>query len=65
MDRANRAAEPGYWLDEDRQGLGIMTRATARLIEFAFDKQECNRVVLRCAAENIKSRGIPERLGFI
>ncbi len=65
LDRANRAAELGYWLDEDRQGLGIMTRAAERLVEFAFDNQYCNRVVLRCAAENLKSRGIPERLGFV
>ena len=65
MDHANRAAEMGYWLDADRQGLGVMTRAAARLVEFTFDKQDCNRVVVRCAAENRKSRGIPERLGFV
>ncbi len=65
MDHANRSAELGYWLDGDRQGLGIMTRAATRVVEFAFGEQDCHRVVLRCAAENDRSRGIPERLGFV
>src|SRR5215468_7077495 len=65
IDTLNRRTELGYWLDAGRQGLGIVTRATARLTDFSFTNQDCNRVILHCALGNIKSRAVAERLGFI
>jgi ribosomal-protein-serine acetyltransferase len=65
LDRLNRRTEIGYWLDAAHQGRGIVTRATARLMEFSFREQDCNRVILQCASGNLKSRAVAERLGFV
>ena len=65
LDSVNRRTELGYWLDASSQKRGIVTRAAARLTDYAFDEQECHRVVIHCAVGNLKSRAIPERLGFV
>jgi len=65
VDTLNRRTEIGYWIDAGHQGRGIITRATARLTEYAFREQDCNRVILQCAAGNLKSRAVAERLGFV
>jgi ribosomal-protein-serine acetyltransferase len=65
LDSVNQKTELGYWLDAAQQGRGIMTRATARLTDYAFRHQHCNRVLLHCASGNLKSRGVAERLGFV
>jgi ribosomal-protein-serine acetyltransferase len=65
VDSLNRRTELGYWLGAAHQGRGIVTRSTARLTDYAFGKQDCNRVILHCAVGNIKSRAIAERLGFV
>lgn len=54
----------GYWLDENYVGKGIMTKACIEFINYAFTIYNLNRVVIRCAEDNLKSRAIPERLGF-
>lgn len=64
VDSLNRRTEIGYWLDQTHQGRGIVTRSTARLTEYAFREQDCNRVILHCASGNLKSRAVAERLGF-
>ena len=64
LDSLNRRTEIGYWLDASRQGRGIITRSTARLTDYSFTDQECNRVILHCAVGNAKSRAVAERLGF-
>lgn len=65
VDAVNRKAEIGYWLSEDRQGRGIMTRSCRRMVDFAFDSLGLNRVEIRADVLNGKSRAIPERLGFV
>ena len=64
IDSLNRRTEIGYWIDAAHQGRGIVTRATARLVDYAFKEQDCNRVILQCAVGNLKSRAVAERLGF-
>ncbi len=64
FDFANRSTAMGYWLRADLQGKGIMTRSCRALIDYAFTELKMNRVEIRCATNNVKSRAIPERLGF-
>lgn len=54
----------GYWLDADHQGRGLMTGAVRLMVDHAFLVWELNRVEIRAAVENRKSRAIPERLKF-
>lgn len=64
IDRTNRVAEMDYSLGADFQGRGIVTASMRALIDYAFDELKLHRVELRCAAENLKSRAVAERLGF-
>jgi ribosomal-protein-serine acetyltransferase len=64
FDRHNRKTEIGYWLGAAFQGKGIMTRACRALLGYAFGEQRLNRVEIRCATDNARSRAIPQRLGF-
>lgn len=65
LDWSNKVAYIGYWLGEDYQGNGIMTRVARALTDYAFTELDFNRVDIRAAFENTKSRSIPERLGFV
>ncbi|HEY0756290.1 MAG TPA: GNAT family protein [Ktedonobacteraceae bacterium] len=61
---SNRQVEIGYWLAADFQGRGVMTRACRAMLNYAFRKLQLNRVSIRCATGNSRSRALPERLGF-
>lgn len=62
---SNKTAAIGYWLGEGYQGNGIMTKVAKALTDYAFDHLNLNKVEIRAAVENKKSRSIPERLGFV
>lgn len=64
LEWANRSTCIGYWLGERFQGRGIMTKSCRSLVDYAFHEWRLNRIEIRCAIENVKSRAIPERLGF-
>jgi ribosomal-protein-serine acetyltransferase len=64
LDPANGSCEIGYWLREDFQGRGIMSAACRALLGHAFESLALNCVQIAAAADNAKSRAIPERLGF-
>lgn len=64
FDWKNSIGYIGYWLASDYQGHGIITRSVQALINYAFDELKLNRIDIRAATENYKSRAIPERLGF-
>ena len=64
IEWSHRRTGLGYWLAEKAQGRGIMTTACRAYIDHAFGELGLNRVEIRAAVENRKSRAIPERLGF-
>jgi ribosomal-protein-serine acetyltransferase len=64
FDWKNKTGYIGYWLASSFQGNGIMTRAVRTLTDHAFTDLQLNRVDIRAAKDNRRSRAIPERLGF-
>lgn len=61
---SNKTAYIGYWLGEEFQGKGIMTNVAKTLTDYAFHHLRLNKVEIRAASGNKKSRSIPEKLGF-
>ena len=64
IDWNNKKATIGYWLSSENQGCGIMTQSCKAIIDYIFYELKLNRVEIRAAVYNKKSRSIPERLGF-
>jgi len=64
IDYLNHKAYIGYWLDKDNEGRGIMTDSARAMIEYAYAELGMNRIEIRVGVNNVKSRAIPERLGF-
>jgi ribosomal-protein-serine acetyltransferase len=64
IDWDNRKTEIGYWLGAEFQGRGLVTKSCRALVDHAFGELNLNRVEMRCAVENVRSRRVPERLGF-
>lgn len=62
---SNKTAYIGYWLGEEYQGNGIMTKVAKALTDYAFTELNLNKVEIRAAVGNKKSRSIPERLNFV
>ena len=54
----------GYWLAQAYTGQGIISTAVKELIEIGFNELKLQKIEIRCAEKNIKSRAIAERLGF-
>lgn len=65
INLSNKTAYIGYWLGEEYQGNGIMTEVAKALTHYAFNELNLNKVEIRAAAGNKKSRSIPERLNFV
>ena len=65
IDWTHKNTELGYWLGAAFSGYGLVTKACRVLIEHAFTDLGLHRVEIRCMGENIKSRRIAERLGFV
>ncbi|SET24279.1 ribosomal-protein-serine acetyltransferase [Oceanobacillus limi] len=64
FDWRNQIGYIGYWLGMSFQGKGIMTRVVRALTDYAFHQLHLNRIDIRAAYDNHKSRAIPERLGY-
>ena len=65
INRLLHSTSIGYWLGAEFQGRGIMTRCCRRMVEHAFEAWKLNRVEIRAATTNQRSRAIAERLGFV
>ena len=65
IDLNNRKGTIGYFLGEKYQGNGIMVSSCRALVNYGFHKLDLHKIVIKCASGNVKSRRIPEKLGFI
>lgn len=65
IDTTNKIASIGYWLAKDFGGIGIMTRAVAAIMTYGFSNLLLNKIEIRVATGNKRSRAIPERLNFV
>ena len=65
IDIDNEVGRIGYWLGEEFNGHGYMASAVREMLSIGFYDLELNRIEIHCATSNVKSRAIPERLGFI
>ncbi|MDN4075001.1 MULTISPECIES: GNAT family N-acetyltransferase [Fictibacillus] len=57
--------ELGYWMNTKFVGRGYMTEAVKKLTDFGLEQLQFKRIQIRCESANIRSRSIPEKLGFI
>ncbi len=62
---ALRVFEIGYWIRRTAEGSGYVTEAVALLVRYAFDRLGAHRVEIRMDPRNVRSRRVPERLGFV
>lgn len=65
INRHNQYGEIGYWLVQSATGKGIITKSCRVLIAFAFEELRLHRIVIKAAIDNLRSRNIPEQLGFV
>ena len=54
----------GYWLSQQEQGKGIISRVVKMLTDIAFNTLEIDKVEIATAVDNRPSRTVVERLGF-
>lgn len=64
IDTVNKIGSIGYWLASEYTGHGIMTAVVSDLVLMAREDLGLQKVAIKCAARNHKSRVIPKRLGF-
>jgi ribosomal-protein-serine acetyltransferase len=60
----NFKGDLGYWLADSFTGKGIMTKAVAAMVNYAFDVVGLHRIELLCAIQNERSCAIAKRLNF-
>lgn len=58
------ALEIGYWLRADVTGRGLATEAISALTAAGFAAFAARRLEIRCDPRNVRSMGVPRRLGY-
>jgi ribosomal-protein-serine acetyltransferase len=64
LDPHGLVGEIGYWIGSAHEGRGFVTGATRALIEIGFRELALHRITIHAGVDNVRSRAIPERLGF-
>ncbi|HNE27806.1 MAG TPA: GNAT family protein [Saprospiraceae bacterium] len=64
INKPFRFGSIGYWLGEQFQGKGIIVQSCIGITDYGFNALGINRIEIRCATGNLKSRAVAERLGF-
>ncbi len=61
----DKQAEIGYRISRNFWGAGYATEAVSTISDYAFDTLSLTKLVLRCFAENVGSKKVAERAGFL
>ena len=64
INQQNKIGEIGYWLADGLQGRGIITKCCTAIINHGFTQLGLNRIEIKCATGNNKSRAVAEKLKF-
>ncbi|GAB1780065.1 GNAT family N-acetyltransferase [Priestia megaterium] len=56
--------EIGYWINSCFSRKGYMKEAVEGIVNFSLEELGAKRLEIRCDPRNIRSRAIPEKLGF-
>jgi ribosomal-protein-serine acetyltransferase len=56
--------ETGYWIRSSCAGKGFMTEAINALTRYAFKQLGMKRITITCDIDNVRSKKIPESLGY-
>lgn len=64
INQQNKHAAIGYWLSAAAGGKGIMINCCRAVITYGFTVLDLKRIEIRAATENLRSKAIPEKLGF-
>lgn len=63
-DFVNKKTELGYWISKEFENKGIVTKSVVKMIDYAFNNLELNRIQIKCGIGNEKSSKIPKKLNF-
>jgi RimJ/RimL family protein N-acetyltransferase len=63
--RGETAREIGYWIGAKYIKQGFATENVRALVKIGFEIEQLERIEIRCAPDNIASRSVPKKLGFI
>lgn len=63
--RNHQTAMVSYWLAPGGRGRGLATRALRLLAGWAFDELDLKRLALDVEVDNVASRRVAERCGFV
>lgn len=64
LNLQNKNAAIGYWITEKAQGKGIIIRSCRAVMSYGFQELGLRRIEITAATINLKSRAVPEKLGF-
>jgi ribosomal-protein-serine acetyltransferase len=58
------SVETGYWIRSSQSGIGLMTEAVNAVTQYALKQLQVKRIAITCDPDNLKSKNIPEKLGY-
>ena len=64
IDLFNKSGAIGYWIAAAAAGRGIALRSCSVLTGYGFRELGLHRLEIKAAVHNLKSRAIPEKLGY-
>jgi ribosomal-protein-serine acetyltransferase len=59
-----KKAQIGYWIKQEYEGKGMMSRCVQRFIDFLFEKPGLNKIEIHFMPGNSRSAAMAQRLGF-